>query len=195
MRDHLRTILVTLFLMVAAVPGWAKPSPGHVPQPRPKPFLEAALQSATTTPAQPRIAASGLPVPRWVSVRAGRVNVRRGPSMDQDVVWTYVRAGVPVEIIAEFDSWRRIRDASGETGWVKAQMLDGRRTVLVTGRVNTAILNSPKAEADVVAYAAPGLQAQLVGCHGEWCEISARGFDGYVSRDRLWGVYSEETIR
>jgi len=194
MRDHLRTILVILLLMAGAVPGWAKLSPGAIPQPRPKPFLEAALQSAATTAVQPRIAASGLPVPRWVSVRAGRVNVRRGPSMDQDVVWTYVRAGVPVEIIAEFDTWRRIRDSSGETGWVKTQMLDGRRTVLVTGRVNTAILNSPKAEADVVAYAAPGLQAQLVGCRGEWCEVSARGFDGYVSRDRLWGVYSEETI-
>jgi SH3-like domain-containing protein len=39
------------------------------------------------------------------------------------------------------------------------------------------------------------LQACLVGCSGEWCEINARGYDGYVSRDRLWGVYSEETTR
>ena len=195
MRDHVRIILVLLLSITAAIPSWAKPAAGHAPQPRPKPILEAALQSALAAPEQPRIAASGLPVPRWVSVRAGRVNVRRGPSFDQDVVWTYVRAGVPVEIIAEYDTWRRIRDASGETGWVKAQMLDGRRTVLVTGRVNTAMLASPSADADVVAYAAPGLQAKLVACSGEWCEISARGYDGYVSRDRLWGVYSEENIR
>ena len=195
MRDKLRTILVILLIIAGTGAGWAKSVPGSIPQPRPKPFLEAALQAATMTPPAPRIAASGLPVPRWVSVRAGRVNVRRGPAMDQDVVWTYVRAGVPVEIIAEFDTWRRVRDASGETGWVKEQMLDGRRNVLVTGRVNTAILNSPKAEAEVVAYAAPGLQAQLVNCRGEWCEISARGFDGYVSRDRLWGVYGEETVK
>ena len=192
MRKQLRSTLVILLAMLAIAPGWAKPS-GQIPRPRPKPYLEAALQAPTVVPPAPRIAPSGLPVPRWVSVRAGRVNVRRGPSMDQDVVWIYVRAGVPVEIIAEFDSWRRIRDASGDTGWVKAQMLEGRRSVIVTGRVNTALLAAAKADAEVVAYAAPGLQAQLVGCDGEWCEISARGFDGYVSRDRLWGVYSEET--
>jgi len=183
-----------LLLTAATIPGWTKPEPG-APIPRAKPFIEAALQPGTAAAPAPPIAVSGLPVPRWVSMRAGRVNVRRGPSLDQDVVWVYVRAGVPVEVIAEFDSWRRVRDASGETGWVKAQMLDGKRTVLVTGRVNTAILNSPSAEADVVAYAAPGLQAQLVGCKGEWCEINARGFDGYVSRDRLWGVYGEETVK
>ena len=191
----MRSILVILSLIGLVIPAWGKLTPGHIPQPRPKPFVEAALQPTVTAPAAPRIAPSGLPVPRWVSVRAGRVNVRRGPTMEQDVVWTYVRAGVPVEIIAEYDTWRRVRDANGQTGWVKAQMLDGRRNVLVTGRVNTAILSAPKAEAEVVAYAEPGLQAKLVGCRGEWCEINARGYDGYVSRDRLWGVYAEETVR
>ena len=190
MRDKLRNWISALVLISAATPSWAMP-PKAIPEP--KPAVEAALQPAVDAPPAPRIAPSGLPVPRWVSVRAGRVNVRRGPSMDQDVVWTYVRAGVPVEIIAEFDTWRRIRDASGDTGWVKAAMLEGRRNVIVTGRVNTAMLAAAKADADVVAYAAPGLQAQLVGCNGEWCEISARGFDGYVTRDRLWGVYSDET--
>jgi len=194
MRDKLRNCFLALVLILAAAPSWAKPSKA-IPEPKAKPFTEAALTPAVTAVPAQRIAPSGLPVPRWVSVRAGRVNVRRGPSMDQDVIWTYVRAGVPVEIIAEFDTWRRVRDASGETGWVKAAMLEGRRNVIVTGRVNTAMLAAAKADADVVAYAAPGLQAQLVGCEGEWCEISARGFDGFVTRDRLWGVYGEETVR
>lgn len=180
-------------MIAAAVPAFSSPSHTNPPPPQ-KPYFEAVLQQNVAAAPQPRIAASGLPVPRWVSVRAGRVNVRRGPSFDQDVVWIYVRTGVPVEIIEEFDSWRRIRDASGDTGWVKAQMLDGKRTVLVTGRVNTAMLSAAKADADVVAYAAPGLQAQLVSCQGEWCEISASGFDGYVTRDRLWGVYGEESV-
>ena len=195
-QNQLRSILVLLSLIAATIPGWTKPSPS-APEPRPKPVVEASLQpAAVPVPAPvPRVTPSGLPVPRWVSVRAGRVNVRRGPSLDQDVIWVYVRAGVPVEVIAEYDTWRRIRDASGETGWVKEQMLDGHRNVLVIGRVNTAILNSPSADADAVAYAAPGLQARLVACSGEWCEISARGYDGYVSRDRLWGISSEEKVR
>ena len=134
-------------------------------------------------------------MPRWVSVKAPRVNVRRGPALDHEILWTYVKPGVPVEVIAEFDTWRRIRDADGGVGWVKAAMLDGRRNVTITGRVNTAILGAPKAEAEAVALAAPGLVAKLVGCEGAWCEISTRGYDGYVSRDRLWGVYESETLK
>ena len=53
---------------------------------------------------------SGLPVPRFVSPKSDRVNVRGGPSKDHEVVWVYARAGLPVEITAEFENWRRIRD-------------------------------------------------------------------------------------
>ena len=119
MRDKLRNWLLALFLISASVPSWAQPEEA-IPEAKAEFLVVATLQSPVDAPPAPRIAPSGLPVPRWVSVRAGRVNVRRGPSLDQDVVWTYVRAGVPVEIIAEYDTWRRIRDASGDTGWVKA---------------------------------------------------------------------------
>lgn len=151
------------------------------------------MHSPAATVAPPPIVASGLPVPRWVTIKAPRVNVRRGPSLDLDVLWTYVKPGVPVEVIAEYDTWRRIRDADGGTGWVKAAMLDGRRNVMAIGRVNTAILGAAKADADAVAFAGPGLVAKLVACEGEWCEISTRGYSGFVSRDRLWGVYPSET--
>jgi len=164
------------------------------PLPRPKPMVEAALHGPSAKIAPPSVA-TGLPVPRWVSVKAERVNVRRGPSLEHAVLWTYVQLGVPVEVIAEYDSWRRIRDVDGATGWVKAAMLGGERTVMTTGRVNTAILAEPKAEAEAVALAEPGLVAKLVGCNGEWCEISARGYDGFVTRDRLWGVYESETVK
>lgn len=151
-----------------------------VPEPKPQ------VVALATVP--PPIVATGMPVPRWVTIKAARVNVRRGPSLEDNVLWTYVKPGLPVEIIAEFDSWRRIRDVEGQTGWVKSVMLDGRRRVLFTGRVNTAILREPNGEADAVALAAPGLIADLVECEGEWCEVSARGYDGFVTRDRLWGV-------
>ncbi len=193
MREALRSLIALCLCLLLSPLAAAKPvQRDPVPHPRPKPVMEAALHSSAATVAPPPMVASGLPVPRWVTVKAPRVNVRRGPSLDLDVLWTYVKPGVPVEVIAEYDTWRRIRDADGGTGWVKAAMLDGRRNVTVTGRVNTAILAAPKADADAVAFAEPGLVAQLVACDGEWCEISTRGYDGFVSRDRLWGVYADE---
>lgn len=115
--------------------------------------------------------------------------------MEQDILWTYVKSGMPIEVIAEYDTWRRIRDADGRTGWVKSAMLDGRRNVLIRGQLNAELRSVPEDEGRTVAYAAPGLVAELVSCAGAWCEITSRGYDGYVRRDRLWGVYPHETIR
>lgn len=163
-------------------------------EPALKPVQQAALDP-TAIVAPPPKSVSGLPVPRWVTTKADRVNVRRGPSLDQIVLWTYVKPGTPIEVIAEYDAWRRIRDVDGATGWVTATLLDGRRNVVVRGRVNTAMLARPEADAEVVAFAQPGVVARLVGCEGEWCEVSTRGYDGFVTRDRLWGVYPGETVR
>jgi len=155
------------------------------------------VQTAQETPIKipPPIVATGLPVPRWVSVKSGRVNVRRGPSLDQDVMWIYVRPGLPLEVIEEYDTWRKVRDLDGSIGWVKSAMLDGRRTVVVKGNVNALIMSQPKTDSRVVAYAEPGVYARLESCEGAWCAISARGYDGYVARDQLAGVYPHETVR
>ena len=130
----MRSLFALCLCLVLSPLALAKPgSRDPVPQPRPKPVVEAALHSVASPATPPPIVASGLPVPRWVTIKAPRVNVRRGPSLDLDVLWTYVKPGVPVEVIAEYDTWRRIRDADGGTGWVKAAMLDGRRMTSLFG--------------------------------------------------------------
>jgi SH3-like domain-containing protein len=74
---------------------------------------------------------SGLPVPRFVSLKPGKVNVRAGPTKDNDVTWVYTRAGLPVEVTAEYENWRRVRDWEGAEGWVYHSLLSGRRTAIV----------------------------------------------------------------
>src|ERR1700677_178372 len=74
---------------------------------------------------------SGLPVPRFVSLKSDHVNVRGGPNKDHDVAWVYTRPGLPVEITAEYENWRRIRDWDGAEGWVYHSLLSGRRTAFV----------------------------------------------------------------
>lgn len=188
-REALRSvILLCLWLSFVAASAAVASAPKVTPRAKPMSEIEAVR------PIAPPIVATGMPVPRWVTIKPERVNVRRGPSLDMDVLWTYVRPGLPVEITAEYGPWRRIRDSEGGVGWVKAQMLDGDRNVLITGRVNAAILGVAKSDADAVAYAQPGLIAKLVSCHGEWCEISARGYEGFVARDKLWGVHEDEAV-
>lgn len=141
---------------------------------------------------------SGLPLPRFVNLKFGRVNVRKGPSRAHQVAWVFARKGLPVEIIAEFEHWRRVRDSEGEEGWVnQTQLAGGPRQVLVapwrkTGRIQ--LFAKAAASGTPVAVVEPGALGQVRNCTGNWCRFKAAGFEGWVQQELLWGVYPGEKL-
>ena len=140
---------------------------------------------------------SGLPIPRFVSLKSDRVNVRGGPTKDHEVTWVFTRTGLPVEVTAEFENWRRIRDWEGAEGWVYHSLLSGRRTGIVTARSpdeTVALKDDPEMEADVIARLQPGVIANIRSCNGSWCRVSGPRFDGWIPQERLWGVYPNEKL-
>lgn len=144
------------------------------------------------------LSASGLPVPRYVSLKSDHVNVRIGPTKDNDVAWVYTRAGLPVEITAEFENWRRVRDSEGAEGWVYHSLLSGRRTGMVTAKAADDLVplyEKPDDKGAVTARLERGVLANVKRCSGEgWCFVTGRGFEGYVQQTRLWGVYPNEKV-
>jgi len=143
------------------------------------------------------IGKSGLPVPRFVSLKAGRVNVRVGPGEDYKVAWVFVKSALPVEVIAEFDTWRRVRDSDGQVGWVFHSLLSGKRTAVVTPWTKgdpLPIRAKAIAAASVTAYLQPGVLASVDQCRGGWCDLSGKGFSGWIEQSKLWGVYPDEQI-
>jgi SH3-like domain-containing protein len=136
---------------------------------------------------------SGLPIPRFVSLRADEVNLRTGPGVRYPVDWVMQRRGLPVEVVAEFEAWRKIRDQEGVEGWVNKAMLSGRRTILVTGDVRT-LRRSRSADAPAVARMEPGVVARLVKCDESWCKVEVESYDGWLPRGELWGLYPGEKI-
>jgi SH3-like domain-containing protein len=140
---------------------------------------------------------TGLPLPRFVSLKASRVNVRIGPSNEHAVKWIFVRSGLPVEIVQEFENWRRIRDSSGAEGWVYHGLLSGRRTALVAPWQNaepTALYARGDATSKVKATLSPNVVVQVRECDGRWCEVEGPNFEGFVEQAMLWGVYPDETV-
>ena len=141
--------------------------------------------------------ASGLPVPRFVSLKSDRVNVRSGPNKDQEVRWVYTRAGMPVEVTAEFENWRRIRDWEGAEGWVYHSLLSGKRTAVVVPKSKDELVplyTNAEAEAAVAAKLQSGVLGQLKSCNGNWCEFSGKDFTGWLRQERLWGAYPNEKV-
>jgi SH3-like domain-containing protein len=143
------------------------------------------------------ITTSGLPVPRYVSLKSDRVNVRIGPTKDNDVAWIYTRSGLPVEITAEYENWRRVRDSEGAEGWVYHSLLSGRRTAVVTMKHKdelATLYDSADLASAIAARLQAGVLAQVKHCGSGWCHISGNGFDGWIEQQRLWGVYADEKI-
>jgi SH3-like domain-containing protein len=140
---------------------------------------------------------SGLPLPRFVSLKADKVLIRNGPNKNQDVKWVYQRAGLPVEVTAEFENWRRVRDAEGADGWVYHSLLSGRRTGLVIAKQKDQLIplrDKPDGNSAVVAQLQPGVLGTVKHCAHHWCRFQGKGFDGYIAQEHLWGVYPNEKV-
>jgi SH3-like domain-containing protein len=169
-------------------------------------LLTVAVISVYATAAQPAPAAkdatrgaSGLPLPRFVSLKSGRVNSRIGPGLNYAVDWMYMKAGLPMEIIQEYDNWRRVRDSDGAEGWINQSLLSGRRTGIAApwqkGKdTHISLLAEPASSATAVATLEPGVVGSIRSCNGEWCEMTFDGHTGWISQSLVWGAYPGETV-
>ncbi|OQP84700.1 hypothetical protein BTR14_18730 [Rhizobium rhizosphaerae] len=152
--------------------------------------------------AQATRGASGLPLPRFVSLKSRSVNLRVGPSLDYAVSWRYLKAGIPVEIIQEYENWRRIRDAEGTEGWVNQALLSGERTALTApwmrGKGSGVFVNmrrEPASGAGIVARMEPGVIVHVRECNGDWCRAETQGVSGWIAQNELWGAYPGEAFK
>ena len=141
---------------------------------------------------------SGLPLPRYVSLKNSEARARRGPSQSHRVDWLYTRRGLPLRVTAEFDNWRRIRDSEGAEGWVYHSLLSGRRTALVTPwekEGEPKALHAAAADSSrLVARLASTLLLDVHECNGAWCYVTTHGHNGYIAQSDVWGVYPGEVV-
>jgi SH3-like domain-containing protein len=164
------------------------------------PKTRASDASAPDTTASPSQISrySGLPLPRFVSLKTSRVNARRGPSREHPIAWSFTRKGLPVEITRETENWRLVRDSQGDEGWIYHGLLSGARSALVAPWAGSELLDlkgEPSLRGRVVARLEPGVLAKVERCDGTWCRIEADGFDGWVGQSDLWGVYPGEKLQ
>lgn len=167
----------------------------------------ACLWVAWSAPAEERVGpVTKLPMPRYVSLDASEINLRRGPGLDYRVDWVYRAPGLPVRVIDEFRHWRRIVDHEDGDGWVYHALISGRRTavvisagVLLREAPAGAALGAPCAELvargqGAVACAEKGAILALLACEHHWCRVEADGHSGWVPKEAIWGADAEEVF-
>lgn len=135
-----------------------------------------------------RATPSGLPVPRYITLKFGEVNARAGPGDDHRLLWVYQVKGLPVQVVAENSEWRRICDPEHGLAWVHKRVTDGRRNVMRMQPQPLALRRRPKAEAQTIAYLNPRALAALVRCEKGWCKLHVDGVSGWAPAAAVWGV-------
>jgi SH3-like domain-containing protein len=161
---------------------------------RSPPVLFALLLLAGAVPAQRVQAEEKLPLPRYAALKSNEVNLRTGPGEERPKIWVYQRAGMPVEIFEEWDTWRRIRDYQGVTGWVSVNLLTSKRMAIVIETRRT-LHDTPSETARAVAQLDPGVIARIEECNGDWCRLEVKGYEGWLKRSEIWGVGPTENFK
>lgn len=146
----------------------------------------------------PKGRVTGFPIPRFVSLRSERANMRVGPSTDYPTKWVYSARGLPIEITEEYGNWRRVRDQDGATGWMLAPLLSSKRTAVVGPWLDqpAALNERPRPKARMIARLSPKVRLDILDCDGNWCRVSLRDrhLSGFIDQTLLWGVYPGEVI-
>jgi SH3-like domain-containing protein len=150
--------------------------------------LAALLLAAGSAPAAPKVTPSGFPVPRYVSLKFGKVNARRGPGEDYPLLWVYRARGLPLQVIAETAEWRRVCDPQGQAAWVHKRGVDGARTAFRMRPVDLPMRARPESNGRTVAFLRPQSIAVLDRCDKGWCRLKAGGASGWVPQGEVWGA-------
>ena len=136
---------------------------------------------------------TNLPLPRFVSLKAKPANVRRGPSRRHRVDWELLKAGIPLEIVAEYGLWRQIRTWGEVSGWIYFSVLTGTRTIVVTSP-STTMRSSPRDDGQIVAIVQQDVVGQLESCELTWCEVRVDGRAGWINKSDMWGTRPDEVF-
>lgn len=136
---------------------------------------------------------TNLPLPRFVSLKSDKANVRRGPSLSHRIDWVFVERGYPLEVIAEYGHWRRVRDIEGATGWLHYSLISGVRTALVS-RDSIDLFSRPDPKSRLTAQAEKNVVLRVLECDVSWCKVSKDGYKGWVLKSGIWGVRPDEVL-
>lgn len=174
------------------------PAPPVPPPPAPPAAARPPPAPAKPPPPPPdptKGTSTGLPIPRFVALRAEKVNLRAGPGDRYPIEWVYQRRDLPVEIEREFDVWRLIKDADGVRGWVQEVLLVGRRSFEVTGADRT-LRHDPSDTARPVAILKVGVVGRLKSCAAAsaWCQVEVDGYSGWLKRSDFFGALPDEAV-
>ncbi|MBN9543266.1 MAG: hypothetical protein J0G32_05690 [Alphaproteobacteria bacterium] len=136
-----------------------------------------------------------LPLPRFASIKSHEVNVRTGPSVRYPIKWIFTARNEPVEILAEFEQWRKIKDFVGDEGWIHESMLSGKRFGIIAAKEKQILYKNQADTTHPLVVVEPGVKARIQECSLDWCRVIVKDYKGWIRKEKLYGVYKNEIYK
>ena len=135
---------------------------------------------------------TNLELPRFVSLKSNDVNLRVGPSINYPIKLKYIQNNLPIEIIDEFDVWRKIKDHQNNEGWIHKSLIKGDRFILAINNEKKVKNFYDRPNGKIIGIINNNNILKLERCLINWCLVSDHKFKGWLSKDFIWGAYKKE---
>ena len=132
---------------------------------------------------------SGLKLPRIVSTKNSLTYFRTGPGQEFPIKYELKQKSYPLEIVAEFNNWRKVRTQDNLNGWVHTQLLSSFKSGLIIN--DTLLKRVPSNKSLTKARLLKGLLIKIKKCKIQWCKIEVNhnnNFVGWVKEEKIWGA-------
>ena len=135
-------------------------------------------------------------LPRFVSLRSQPVNARSGPGVRYPIEWVYMQKSAPIEVIAEFEDWRRVRDWQNSETWIKYQMLSAKRYARINTPGENNLYAKDNTKSEIIARVEDGAVGEIKKCpaNNDFCLLAFDQIEGWMPKQNIYGIYKDEVI-
>lgn len=121
----------------------------------------------------------------YVSVKKDAVNIRSGPSTNDQVVWQ-VFESFPLEILKHEGKWLNVVDFEGDKGWIYETLVTNKKTVIVN--VETANMRSgPSTNDAIIATVKKGVVFEPIEVKNDWIKVRYKNeLTGWLHNTLVW---------
>lgn len=127
---------------------------------------------------------------RFVSLKSSEINMRVGPGIEYPINWVFMASNLPMQLVAEFGQWRKLRFIDNTEGWVHKNMISYKNTAIVVS--NIAVLYKYESKSQPVARIEKNVIVRVLKHHKNWVKVSVCRLTGWMLKDDLWGVNSQD---
>lgn len=112
--------------------------------------------------------------------------MRTGPGFHYPVKWVYTHKNLPLKVMEEFETWKKVCDIDEDCGWIKNNLLSNKRYVMI--KEDTLGYKKQNFDSKIIIKIDKLVIMKVEKCDKEWCLLSSSKCKAWVQKEHIYGV-------